>query len=104
MPVYAYRVILPDGSEGETFEIDQAISDAPLEKHPLDGRPVRRVFSVPNLVTRYSEREIRKKTTDKAYLESKGFTRYEKDKASGTYHKTAGSDPAAPDTIDPRKQ
>ena len=104
MPVYTYREILPDGSEGDSFEAEQGVSDKTLERHPVTGNPVRRVFSAPNLVTKYSEREIRRKTTDKAYLESKGFTRYEKDKVSGTYHKTAGSDPKVPDVIDPRAQ
>ena len=102
MPLYTYVVIAADGTEAETFEIEQSVAAAPLAVHPISGRPVRRVFSAPNLVTRYSDAAIKSKTTDKAYLESKGFTRYEKDKSSGTYHKTADSDPAAPDVIDPK--
>ena len=63
---------------------------------------MRRVFYAPNLVTKYAAGEIKRKTGDKAFLESKGFTRYDKDKATGRYHMTAGSDPGAPDTIDPK--
>ena len=102
MPVYTYREINADGSEGDVFEIEQPVSAGVLTTHPVTGKPVRRLFAAPNLVTQYGEGEIRRKTKDKAYLESKGFTRYEKDKATGTYHKTAGSDPAAPDHIDPK--
>ena len=63
---------------------------------------MRRVFQAPNLGTRYSEGEIKRKVTDKAYLESKGFVRYERDKLTGTYHKTAGTDRNAPDIIRPQ--
>lgn len=102
MPTYIYRVILPDGSDGDIFEIDQSASDPALTTHPWTGQPVRREFSTPNLGTKYSAGEIRRKTKDKAFLESKGFTRYERDKQTGTYHKTAGTSKDAPDTIDPK--
>lgn len=99
MPIYVYRIVNADGSDGDTFEIEQAASDPALAVHPLTRQPVRRVFLPPNLGIKYPEGEIRRKVTDKGYLESRGFTRYEKDKITGTYHKTAGTDPAAPDTL-----
>ena len=45
MPTYVYAIIRPDGSDGETFEVFQRMSDPPLEKHPETGQPVRRVLS-----------------------------------------------------------
>ncbi len=101
MPTYTYRTINPDGSDGDVFEIEQPASDAALTRHPLSGLPVRREFHAPNLGTKYSAGEIKRKVTDKAYLEKQGFTRYERDKLTGVYHKTAGTDGAAPDTIRP---
>ena len=101
MPTYVYRVVLPDGSDGDMFEIDQPATDAALTTHPWTGEPVRRVFLPPNLGIKYPEGEIRRKTKDKRFLESKGFTRYERDKLTGRYHKTAGTDAAAPDVITP---
>lgn len=101
MPTYVYRVIKPDGEDGDTFEIDQPASDPALTTHPWTGEPVRRVFHAPNLGLKYPEGEIRRKTKDKAFLESKGFARYERDKLTGRYHKTAGTDPSAPDVITP---
>jgi|JI10StandDraft_1071094.scaffolds.fasta_scaffold811937_2 predicted nucleic acid-binding Zn ribbon protein len=47
MPTYVYEVIKKDGSSGEQFEIAQSIKDAPLEKHPETGEPVRRMLTVP---------------------------------------------------------
>lgn len=101
MPTYVYRVVNDDGSDGELFEIDQPASDAALTTHPWTGAPVRRVFHAPNLGLKYPAGEIRRKTKDKAFLESKGFARYERDKSTGSYHKTAGTDPNAPDIITP---
>ena len=36
MPLYEYVILNDDGSEGETFEVLQKISDPPLKKHPAD--------------------------------------------------------------------
>lgn len=101
MPIYVYRVVKPDGSDGDAVEIDQPAAAPALTTHPWTGEPVRRVFQVPNLGVKYPAGEIRRKTQDKAFLESKGFARYERDKLTGRYHKTAGTDPAAPDVITP---
>ena len=99
MPTYLYQEILPDGSPGESFEIHQGMSDPPLKKHPVDGRPIEKIFARPNLTTQYTESSNKKLLNDKNVTE-KGFTRYEKDKLTGKYHKTAGSDKNAPDIIE----
>lgn len=99
MPVFVYVVVRPDGSDGETLEIEQGAGDAPLTKHPLTGAPLRRAFSVPGLVTRYSEGEMKRKSADERYFAARGFTKYERDPATGVYHKTAGTDPNAPESF-----
>jgi predicted nucleic acid-binding Zn ribbon protein len=91
MPTYVYVVVNEDGSEGETFEVVQKMSDPPLSKHPETGQPVRRVILAPNINTRGSG----KRYLDPGYQAKHGFTRYEKT-GDGTYSKTAG---AGPDTI-----
>lgn len=99
MPVYIYAEINPDGSEGARLEIEQGLNDAPLTKHPLTGTPLRRVFSAPGLATQYSEGEMKRKSADENYFASRGFTKYERDPATDVYHKTAGTDPHAPETF-----
>lgn len=99
MPVYLYQEILPDGSDGEQFECIQKMSDALLKKHPRTGNPVRKVFQAPNISSRYTEKSTQKRLSDQN-IEKHGFTRYEKDKITGRYHKTAGKDKRAPDVVD----
>ena len=99
MPVYTYQEILPDGSDGEKFECIQRMSDPPLNKHPKTGNPVRKVFHSPNVCSRYTERSTNNRLSDQN-IEKHGFTRYEKDKVTGRYHKTAGKDKRAPDIVD----
>ena len=111
MPIFVYVVVRPDGSDGETLEIEQGAGDAPLTKHPLTGAPLRRAFSAPGLVTRYSEfsapglvtryseGEMKRKSADERYFAARGFTKYERDPATGVYHKTAGTDPNAPESF-----
>jgi predicted nucleic acid-binding Zn ribbon protein len=99
MPTFIYVVINPDGSDGAQFEIEQSLNDAPLTKHPLTGAPLRRVFSPLGLATQYSDGEMKRKSSDESYLASRGFTKYVRDTATGVYHKTAGTDPNAPETF-----
>jgi len=96
MPVYVYEVIKPDGSRGERFEIHQPMKEAALSVHPETGHPVRRVIMAPNLGLKHTEGST-KKSLENRSLEKKGFTKYEKDKLTGTYHRVAGKD--GPDTI-----
>lgn len=99
MPIFTYVIVNPDGSDGATLEIEQGTNDAPLTRHPLTGEPLRRVFSVLGLVTQYSEGEMKRRTTDSKYIAAHGFTKYERDPATGIYHKIAGTDPNAPETF-----
>lgn len=98
MPVYVYREVLDDGSDGETFEIVQSMTEPALERHPVSGRPVRRVYLPPHVATRYTTQAQAGKFDNKR-IEAAGFTKYEKDKLTGTYHKVAGKDARAPDSF-----
>lgn len=102
MPTYLYQEILPDGSEGDCFEVIQHMSDPHLAKHPKTGNPVRKVFAAPNLPKKYTEGATKAKLTNEN-VEKHGFTRYEKDKTTGDYYKTAGKDKRAPDTVNAGK-
>ncbi|NDV61037.1 FmdB family transcriptional regulator [Puniceicoccales bacterium CK1056] len=96
MPIYVYEVVQADGTPGPRFEIQQSMSEAPLEKHPETGEPVRRVFLPPNLASKYTPAQTNKRLENKN-LEKAGFTKYEKDKLTGRYHRTAGKE--GPDVI-----
>ncbi len=98
MPVYVYREKLEDGSDGETFEVVQSMNEPPLTVHPVTGRPVRRVYFPPNVATRYTDQALSNRL-DNRRVEAAGFTKYEKDKLTGTYHKVAGKDARAPETF-----
>jgi transcriptional regulator NrdR family protein len=69
-----------------------------LTRHPETGEPVRRRFTPPNLGTRYTPGATASKLDNRS-VEKAGFTKYERDKLTGTYHKVAGRNQAAPDTI-----
>ncbi len=98
MPIYVYQEIREDGSEGELLEIEQPMSAKPLEVHPLTGRKLRRVYLPPAVTTKYTPGHAKKMLTEKNVAKA-GFTKYERDKLTGAYHKTAGSDPRAPDVL-----
>ena len=102
MPTYIYQEILPDGSDGEAFEYIQRMTDDPLTAHPKTGNQVRKVFNSPNVSSKYTEGASKSKLTDEN-VEKHCFTRYEKDKLTGRYNKTAGKDKRAPDVVDTKK-
>jgi hypothetical protein len=113
--IYVYQILDADGGDGGgdadggdggggngdggIFEIEQAAGDPPLEKHPLTGQPVRLVHQPPHLAGQHNERHVRASLGDSANLARHGFARYEKDRSTGRYHKTAGAGPGAPETI-----
>ena len=99
MPTYLYQEILPNGEDGDCFEIIQRMSDPSLKNHPTSGNPVKKIFHKPNLPTQYSAKATKNKLSD-ANVEKLGFTRYERDSMTGRYHKTAGRDERAPDIVD----
>ena len=98
MPIYVYQVISDDEGEGEVFEIEQSMKDKPLLKHPATGQSVRRVYQPPNLGLRHTD-GAGKRMLDPKNTEKAGFTRYERDKISGDYHKVSGKNKMAPDLI-----
>lgn len=100
MPIYVYEVVRKDGRSGESFEIEQSMNDPALEAHPVTGEPVRRVYQPPNLASKYTPGATKAKLENKN-VEKAGFTKYERDKLTGTYHKVAGKDRQAPDTLKP---
>lgn len=101
MPTYLYCEVLEDGSDGETIEIVRDMNDPVPTAHPETGRPLRRVYVAPNLAMRYTT-QAQKDSLAPERLAKLGFTKYEKDKLTGTYHKTAGKDPRAPASFNPR--
>ncbi|MCC5847590.1 MAG: FmdB family transcriptional regulator [Verrucomicrobia bacterium] len=86
MPVYVYEEI----ESGAQFEVVQSMREAPLSTHPETGRPVRRVILPPNLGTKHTTGK-EKKMLDNRNVEKAGFTKYERDKSTGTYHRVAGN-------------
>lgn len=89
---------MPDGSEGDPIEVVQSMREAALAQHPETGRPVRRVYVAPHLTLRHSEGSTAQRL-DNRRVEKAGFTKYERDRLTGKYHKVAGANPAAPDVI-----
>tara|TARA_Y100001934_G_scaffold251631_1_gene314941 strand:- start:1491 stop:1814 length:324 start_codon:yes stop_codon:yes gene_type:complete len=98
VPVYSYRVVTSQGI-GESFEVEQTIDSPPLEKHPLTGEKVERLYeNPPNLLSKHSENS-EKKALSPENLRKNGFSRYERDSGSGSYIKTAGRE--GPNEIPP---
>lgn len=89
MPLYVYAVINEDGSDGETFEVLQGMSEEPLTTHPDTGVPVRRLLSAPNTARAL---DSGRGSLSDAQLDRLGFTKYKK-AGKGTYEKTAGKGP-----------
>lgn len=100
MPVYLYEVINEDGSAGTRFEAEQSATSPALTRHPRTGQTVRRVYTAPNIGGRYADSRVKKELSNENVSRA-GFTRYERDKLTGTYHKTSGKDPNLPNTIHP---
>jgi hypothetical protein len=98
MPIYVYREILEDGSQGEIFEVEQSMKDATLTVHPVSGLPVKRVIQAPNINARHTPGK-NKSMLENKNVERLGFTKYEKDRSTGNYYKTVGKDSRAPDVL-----
>jgi len=98
MPVYVYEVITTNGSQGDQFELVQSMIDQPLKSHPITGEPVRRVIQSPNIASKYTPGQTKSKLDNKN-VERAGFTKYERDKLTGQYHRTAGKE--GPSSFDP---
>jgi hypothetical protein len=90
MPLYVYQETLPDGSDGERFEILQKVDDPPLTQHPATGNPVRRVITAAWTPKPFLGHDKKEQLSDRN-LEKLGFTKYVKGK--GGYEKTTGDGP-----------
>jgi hypothetical protein len=91
MPTYVYAIINADGSDGDTFEVVQRMTDEPLTTHPASGRPVRRVIQPPHIAGEWSDAGAKNKLSDKN-LDRLGFTKYQRS-GDGTFEKRAGQGP-----------
>jgi predicted nucleic acid-binding Zn ribbon protein len=100
MPTYLYCEVLDNGADGETIEIVRNVNDPEPTVHPETGRKLRRIYCAPNLTMRYSA-QAQKSNLSNERLEKLGFTKYEKDKLTGTYNKVAGKDARAPQSFNP---
>jgi hypothetical protein len=98
MPNYTYRIVHEDGSKGDYFEVEHSMSEPPLEKHPVTGEPVIKVMRVPNLGIKHTTGGTEKKLDNKN-VEKARFTKYEKDKLTGKYYKTAGNNKNLPSVL-----
>ncbi len=91
MPSYLYETVLPNGEGGEIFEIEHAMSDPMLQKHPETKVPIRRIYLPPHIGTKHSERQSAA-LLDNGRIEKAGFTKYIRNKSDGSYHKIAGKE------------
>ena len=91
MPTYVYEVITEDGSEGETFEVVQRMSEPALTTHPETGKPVRRVMAPVAVLGKFGTGS----SMSNSRLKELGFTKYVKN-SDGAYSKSFG---AGPDTV-----
>ena len=99
VPIYVYQTLSDDSETPEVFEIQQSMNDPHLTHHPETGVPVRRVLQAPNIASKYTP-GANKSKLENNNLTKKGFTKYEKDKLTGRYHRTAGKE--GPSTIEPQ--
>lgn len=93
MPVYVYGVVSAEGdseSYSEIFEIEQRISDKPLQVHPETGVPVERLLCPSFIAGTWSPLKARNLLSNEN-LTKRGLTRYEK--TSEGYRKTGGTGP-----------
>lgn len=86
MPVYRYITIEPDGGDGEIFELEQPITSKPIQRHPENGKPVKRVYESPNINSEYTKGK-ENALSDIKRIKKAGFQVLQKDKVSGKYFK-----------------
>ena len=91
MPTYVYQVINEDGSDGETFEVVQPMTDPPLATQPETGRPVRRIPQAPTIPGPGSDHATKQLLSNKN-LDRLGFTKYAR-AGGGHFEKKAGTGP-----------
>ena len=88
MPIFKY-LVLRKGNTEEYIEVEQALTDTPLVKHPITGEPIKRVIDSPSLTLRHSSlRE--NKTLSADNLQKHGFSVLEKNGSTAEYVQTIG--------------
>ena len=85
MPTYLYQGL----HTGQEFEISHSIELLPLCEHPQTKEPLKRIYTAPSLGLKHSQASTQKILSD-SHIEKHGFTKYQKDKSTGQYHKMAG--------------
>jgi predicted nucleic acid-binding Zn ribbon protein len=89
MPIYKY-LVLDKGISKEYIEVEQSLTDAPLDKHPFTGKPIKRIIISPTLTLKHSSlRE--KKTLSADNLQKHGFSVLEKNGSAAEYFQTIGN-------------
>jgi len=78
MPIRRYRVLEKDGQEAEILEVEQPAGSPDLERHPLDGRALRKLLEAPSVGGKWSDRGMASR------LKDGGFRKMEKDGAGWT--------------------
>jgi predicted nucleic acid-binding Zn ribbon protein len=86
MPIYLYEVV----PTGEILEIEHPASEPALTRHPETGRPIHKVFTVPNIGTRCGS-EYSKNLLSDSSLAKSGFTKYVRDPLTKRYNRTVGN-------------
>lgn len=92
MPIYLYRIVQP-GLEKESCPVVEILhgSNERLLNDPSSGLPLERVYTSPSLGGRYSERR-NKRLLSHERIAKAGFTKYEREHASGRYIRTVGKE------------
>lgn len=99
MPIYQYEVLDESGEVVEIHEAEQGLNDPPLTVHPVTGEKMRRIIgAAPSLSLRYTDQATKSRLREDK-LKRSGFTRYERDKNTGRFHRTLGE--GGPDVVDP---
>jgi hypothetical protein len=73
MPIRRYRVLESDGREAEVLEVEQPMGSPDLERHPLDGRELRKLLETPSVGGKWSDGGMSQR------LKEGGFRKLEKD-------------------------
>ena len=92
MPSYLYRILVPNLNKEDCpqIEIEHSYKET-LTHDPQSGYPLERIYTAPHLSKGYSSGHT-KKILSNENIAKAGFTKYVRDRSSGTYVKTAGKD------------
>lgn len=86
MPVYLYEVV----KTGELIEIEHGINDPAPTQHPETGEALQRVYTAPNIGTKYGSDNTKRLLSDES-LKKGGFTKYVRDPVTRRYNRTVGN-------------